>query len=97
MLRVVQDRVCCRDSLSCRRSFFTSIHIAIETWEVAAANLEAKPMSLLENIAGGPHINRELVCLTRIHQSRLLLRVAISGPHDAFRQILSKAIWPHIN
>jgi hypothetical protein len=42
-------------------------------------------MSLLKDIAGGPHVYRELVGLPRVHQRRLLLRVALSGSHDAFR------------
>jgi hypothetical protein len=73
---------------------FTGVQISVKTGEIAAGNLQPQHVSLEKHVTRRPQINCELVHLSGIHQVSFLLRIAITGADDSFRQILRKSIGP---
>ena len=92
MLRVVIDGVGRGYRLMARDVVCPRIEVPIKARKVAAADLKSDPVSFAEDVAGCPDVDGKLVRLTGIQQSGLLLRVAVAGAEDAFRQILREAI-----
>ena len=54
-------------------------------------------MALLEDVAGGPEVDREFVDFAGSDQRRMLLRFAMAGTNDAFGEILREAVGPDID
>jgi hypothetical protein len=96
MLRVVENRVRRRHEPLPGAVVFARIQVAIEPWEIAARHLEPQRVTLLEHVARGPDVDRELVDLARCHQFRRFLRVAISRSQNAIRQVLCEPIRPDV-
>ena len=80
-----------------RRVFFSGVEISIETREITAADLQPNFVSPAKNVARGPQVDGELISLARIHESGLLLGIPVARTKNSLRQILRKAIRPHVH
>ena len=67
------DGVGCPHGVTGSGGVFASVQVAIEPWEVAAAELEAKTVTFAKDVAGGPDVNCEFVNLPRVYKCGLLL------------------------
>src|SRR5215470_15954975 len=97
MLRVMVNGVGGSNRFPTRSILFAGVEISIEPREIAAADFKPHPVTLPENVACGPEIDRELIGLAGVHESRLLLGIPVARSQDSLRQILCKPIWPHVN
>src|SRR5581483_4869986 len=73
------------------------VRVAVEPREITAGNLQPHDVPFLENVAGGPEVDREFVDLARVHQRRCFPRIAIACPQNSFGQILREAVRPDIH
>src|SRR5579862_884750 len=65
----------------------SGIRIDIETWEVAARDVQTDTMSALEQVARREELDRHRIDLPSPHRRRFLPGIAISGPQHAVGQI----------
>lgn len=66
---------------------FTRVRVDIESWKIAAGNIDANPMPLLEDIRGAKRFDGKLVDGARLHQLLLFRPIAVSGPDNSVGQI----------
>ena len=64
MSGIVINSVGCFCHFRVRTAIVACVEITVEAREVAAAHLDADAVTLLEDIAGGPEIDREFVGFT---------------------------------
>jgi len=67
MLRIVVNGVGCNRPSAIAIKRLASIGIHVEAWEIAARDVDADAMSLLEYERSWIHLNRELVHLSGCH------------------------------
>ena len=97
MFRVVINGVGGRHEFLPRALCLSSIQIPVEAGKIATGNFQPQNMPFEKHVAGRPQVNCELVNLTRVHQCRLFLGVAITGPDNSFRQVLRETIWCNVD
>ena len=83
MFPVVIDGVGGFDPTQSAFWILASVEVPIEAREVAAGNLQAQAMSGKKDIAGGPHVDSELIDISRLHEFGFLLGVAVARPQDS--------------
>src|SRR5579863_4841554 len=72
--------------------FLARVQVSIKTREIAAGNLQSERVPVQENIAGGPEVECNFICLTGIHERRMFARIPVSHAQDAFRNVHCKTI-----
>src|SRR5208337_2126988 len=93
----VLNHLLCHSHLRAGPKGLPRIRIAVELWKVTASDVDANAVALQKYIAGGQHVDLELVNLARLHQLRAAQTLAIARSHDPFRQINRPPIRVDIN
>ena len=84
----MEDGLFCGDELGVGAERVTGVWIAVETWEIAAGNLEPDPVPLKKDIRGHPKIYFELFGLAWLKQPGLVAPLAITGPKNAVANVV---------
>ena len=83
MLAIVIDRLMCSHRSRGRDYVCTRVRIPIEPREVAARKVQTDPVPCLEDIRGGPQVDRVLVNFPGYNFRRALSAFSITSPHYA--------------
>ena len=94
---IVIDRIRSWQRFSGDSGLLTRVQISIETWEVAAADLQPQPVPLEKDIGCRPQVDCELVYPAGVDEFRLLLGTPIPCADNSFRQVLRKSVRPDIH
>ena len=97
MFAVVVDGIRSFDPARSTFWIVAGVEIAIEAREIATGDFQPQAMSGKKDVAGGPHVDIELVDISWLHELRLLLGGAIARPQDSIGQIPRISVRPDIN
>ena len=92
MLGVVEDGVGGGDEVGVGGLVGAGIVVAVEAGEIAAADLEADDVALLESVGGGPEVDGDFVDLIGVDEVGLLVGVAVAHAEDAVSEIFGEAV-----
>ena len=94
MIGIMQDGLVGGDQFAVLAKSMAGVGIAVPAREVAASDVQANAMALLEDVAGGPQVDDVFVGFARLNQrGRGALReIAVAGANDAIVKILGVAI-----
>ena len=73
------------------------VRIAVEAREVATGDLDPYLMSLFEDIAGGPQVDRITVHLAGFDEAWRRGRLAVTRTDDAIREVARTAVLTHVH
>ena len=88
MRRFMENGLVRREEIGINPELVTGVWIAVETWEIAAGNLEPDPVPLKKDIRGHPKIYFELFGLAWLKQPGLVAPLAITGPKNAVANVV---------
>src|ERR1700747_2070001 len=87
MLRVVGKGGGCNPPTGIAIKRLASIGIYVETREIAARNIDADAMPLVEHERGWIHLDCELIHLSRCHQLRFFQRTTVAGTNNGIGDV----------
>src|SRR5215813_13062209 len=97
VLRAVQDGLQGWFELGVLGNPSPRIGVTVEAGEVAAGDLYPYPMPRLEDIAGGPQVDRVAIRLAWLHQAWGGSGVAVAGADDAIGEVTGTAVLAHVH
>src|SRR5919197_3634947 len=71
------------------------VGVTVEAGEVAAGDLHPDPMPRLEDIAGGPQVDRVAIRPARLHQAGGGSGLSVAGADDAVGEVTGAAVLAH--
>src|ERR1700733_1442646 len=92
VIGVVEDGVGGGDEVVAGGLVGAGVQVAVEAREVAAADLEANGVALLEDVSGGPEVDGDFVYLIGIHHTGLFVGVAVAHAEDAVGEVFGEAV-----
>src|SRR6266540_7209070 len=73
------------------------VGVPVEAGEVAAGHLHPYPMPRLEDVAGGPQVDRVAIRPARLHQAGSGCGVAVAGADDAVGEVAGAAVLAYVH
>ena len=92
MIGVVEDGVGGGDEVFAGGLVGAGVVVAVKAREIAAADLKADDVALLEGVGGGPEVDGDFVDLIGIDEVGLFVGVAVAHAEDAVGEILGETV-----